>query len=158
MTLLCANSKLPYHYTGTTRDIVWQQWDIDARKRFSEYLTKLLSDKKINFKTVELKLALALSLFWANTIEEACEAMYAFGYPLTYIPKKFFTATDDILYACYRTLRYTYVIHSSLDSDNEMCREKKRVERLKTSLDYISDPQNGEQDLYAYFFGKCPLK
>lgn len=152
----CADSKLPYHAAGITRDALWQQWGLDARKRFSEYRIKLFSPKKTNihFKKLELLLALLLSLFLGNTEEEACDAMYAFGHAFIYIPQKFRTSADDILYASYRVIRFVNVNYSSPDADNEIERAKKRVNRLQVALEYISDKENGEQDLYAYFFEK----
>lgn len=152
--LHCVDSRDPYKYAVITRDALWQPWGIDWKNRFSEYRTKLSSKKKINFKKVELKLALTLSLFCGNNAEQACELMYVFGHVLTFVPKKFFTRTDDILHACYRVIRYVYVNYSSSDADSKEEREKKRVDRLKEAFDYITNEENGEQDLYAYFFGQ----
>lgn len=152
----CADSTLPYENAGVKRDALWQQWGIDSRERFSEYRRKLLPEKidEIKFKKLDIKFALLLSLFWADNEEQACEAMYAFGQPLTVVPPMFYTVADDIIYGCYRVLQYVYANCSSTSADSQNEKEKKRVDRLLCALDYISDKENAEQNLYAFFFEK----
>lgn len=152
----CDASRLPYKCAGIIREALWQIWQIDPRRRFSYYRRRLSLDnqKTIFFEQLELKLALALSLFVGDTAEEACEAMYAYGHPIIYVPKRFFTNTAGYLYACYRVIRIVYIDHSVSDSDDWMTREKKRVERLIAALEYIQNEENGEQDLCTYFFGE----
>ena len=139
-----------------TRDSLWHPWGIDWKSRFSEYRTKLFLKKNVNFKKVELRLAIALSIFCGDTEEQACELMYAFGHPLTVVPSKYFTLADDINYGCYRIIRHVYANCASTASECKEEKEKKRVERLLVALEYISAEENGEQNLYAYFFGQKP--
>lgn len=154
--LECDANRLPYKCAGITRDALWQLWGIDPRRRFSYYRRRLSLDNQetVFLEELDLKLGLALALFQGDTAEKACEAMYAYGHPIMYVPKKYFTSTAGYLYACYRVIRLIYVNLSVSDSDDWMTREKKRAERLIEALEYIQNEENGEQDLYHYFFGR----
>lgn len=147
------DTKYPYQCAGITRDALWQQFGIDARKRFSYYRTrlKLQKNKDVFFETLELKLALASSLFSSDTPEEANEAMYAFGHPNIIVPKRLRRKIDDYRDACYRVIAHVYGKYSISASDDFMKREKMCVDRLHEALKYI---EKEEPELYAYFFGK----
>lgn len=151
----CATSTLPYQYAVTTRTALWGQWGIDANDRFSEYKRKIQSGK-VNFKSLDLKLSLTLTLFFCNNAAEALKAMYVFGHPRILIPAEY---RDDLYIenpkyhddACYRVIFYVYVKYTVASLDDIFTIEKMRVERLKYALDYICE---NEPHLCDFFFEK----
>lgn len=108
----------------------------------------------INFKVVELKFAFTLALFISDTLEEACEAMYAFGHIQEIIPPRFRAGRLDYhVDACYRVILQVYSKYTTDSIVDEKMREKMRVGRLPYALDYIQDKKNAEKNLCDYFFG-----
>lgn len=148
----CADNDLPYIYACITKNALWHQWGIDYIKRASEYRGKLPPNntQTINFKVVELKFAFTLALFISDTLEEACEAMYAFGHIQEIIPPRFRAGRLDYhVDACYRVILQVYSKYTT----DSIVDEKMRVDRLLYALDYIQDKKNAEKNLCDYFFG-----